>query len=169
MIPKRTARCLGAAAVVALAVAACSKDSTGPGDTFAGSWNVTIQRRVYNGDSPPDTGTVTPAPFTLTIAKSGQAYTASWPVLTWNVTVQSYGAVQEAFPGSATAAGTVTTSGDTLAIQIPQSSVGSNCVVEILGTFTGNTATGGVHIVGGSCGTLGGPEAATGSWTATKG
>ncbi len=170
MTPMRTVRCVGAAAVVALAVA-CSKSSTAPSDPFAGNWSVAFPKFIYNGDTPPDTGTITPDPFTLTLTKGGvgqAAYMATWPLLTWSVTVQIYGALQVQIPASSAAAGTITVSGDTLTVHIPESSIGSGCEVDVQGVFTGSSAHGVVAIVGGNCGTLGGAEAASGSWTATK-
>lgn len=165
MTPVRAVR-LAALALVAMAVG-CSKDSTGPSDLFAGSWSVTVQRLIFNGDVPPDTGTVTPAPFTLTISKSGSTYTATWPALAWNVTINN---VQGPFaiPGSASVSATVAVSGDTLAVHIPYALAGTGCEAVFGGTFQGSGAAGTMEVAGGTCGTLGGPEVATGAWTATR-
>ncbi len=166
MTPMRTVRCAAAAAAV-VAFAACSKDSTGPADPLVGAWHVTVQNLIYNGAVPPDTGTITPAPFTMTVGKSGQAYSITFPALTWNVTISGI-ASHIPIPPSDSVAYTATGAGDTLRVVVPWTVGGNTCQLQISGSVLATTAQGRLDVVGGTCGTLGGPEAATGSWTATK-
>ncbi len=171
MVSKRIVRALTVVAAGAAALITACKSSTGPSDPFAGSWSVSVANLIYNGDTPPDTGTVSPKPFTLSLVKGGAGqppYLMTWPLLTWNVTTQQSGAVQMPIPASSATSGIVTVSGDTLLLRIPDSAMGSGCEVDLQGEFTGRTAQGIVAVVGGTCGALGGPEAAGGSWTATK-
>ncbi len=165
MTPVRTARCLAAVVAVGMAIG-CSKSSTGPSDPFVGNWSVTIPRLIYNGN-PVDTGTVTPSPFTLTISGTAPNYTAAWPTLNWNVTIAN---TQGPFPlpGSNTVIATVIASGDSLSVRIPWALGGSGCLFAITGAVQGRNGSGVIDVGGGVCGTLGGAEAATGSWTATK-
>ena len=166
MTPMRTVRCAAAAVAVAVFASAC-KDSTGPGDPLVGSWSVTVKNLIYNGAVPPDTGTITPAPFTLKLGKSGSGYTATFPALMWNVRIQGI-PVNAPIPPSDSVQYSTSSSGDTLQVNIPESSAGTGCAVTISGVFVAAGAQGSIHLAGGTCGTLGGPEAATGSWTATK-
>ena len=165
----RLASVIGAAAAVA-AVIGCSKSSTGPSDPFAGDWSVTIARLIYTYSGSSDTGTVTPAPFTLTLAKgaAGQApYVASWPALTWAV---KYNGVNTTLtiPSSSQTDQTVTVSGDSLNVSLPGPAwIGQTCEVLLTGAFSGSTAQGGLYVVGGGCGTPGNPWA-SGTWSATR-
>jgi hypothetical protein len=161
----RLASVLGAAATVALAIG-CSKSATGPSDPFVGNWSVTIPRLIYNG-SPVDTGTVTPSPFTLTISGTAPNYTAAWPQLDWNATVNGTPGPFP-LPGSNTVIATLVASGDSLSVRIPWALGGTGCLFAITGVYSGRNASGVIDVGGGVCGTLGGSEAATGSWTATK-
>ncbi len=167
MVAKRIVRALTVVAAGAAALITACKSSTGPSDPFAGSWSVSVANLIYNGDTPPDTGTVSPKPFTLTITKNGQSYSASWPGLVWSVTVQGIGAVQAPIPASSTTPGTVTFSGDSLVVHIPESYVGTSCELDVRGAYQGSGAQGLVTIEGGNCGS-GLSVAAIGSWTATK-
>jgi hypothetical protein len=163
----RTVRCLGAA-VTALAVAAsCSKNTTAPGDPFAGSWTVSFGQVIYN-NVPPDTGTISPNPFTLTLAKggTGQAiYLATWPSLTWALTTNGTYVI----PSSTQTLQTVTVSGNnTLMISIPGPAwLDSTCQIQVTGAYNGKSAQGSIHMVGGICGPSGN-DLADGTWTATK-
>ncbi len=168
MSTMRTARCAAAAIAVALA-AACSKSSTGPSDPIAGTWSATIGRMVFNATNPPDTGTVTPAPFTLTLVKGGNGqppYLATWPALNLAVT---FGSVPVNMPIPASTNGyTIAASGDSLTVHIPFTAAGTGCEVVLRGAFVGNSVLGAADVVSGVCGTLGGTETATGLWTATR-
>ncbi len=165
MKARRLVATAGAVALIGLAVA-CSKDSTGPTDPFAGAWSVTVALLTYN-TVPVDTGTVTPAPFTLTLTKGGtgqQPYLATWPVLTWALKTNGTALI----PSSSQTGQTLTVSGDTLVITLPPPSwLDQTCQIRIAGTFNGQAAHGSVNIVGGNCGTLG-ADTGDGSWTATK-
>lgn len=163
MTPARTVRCLAAVAAIGLAIG-CSKSSTGPSDPFAGAWSVTVPIMVYNSP-PPDTGTVTPAPFTLTLTKGAQGgYTATWPTLTW--TLKATGTF--VIPSSSTANYTVAVSGDTLVIHVPPPAwLDQTCELRLTGVYSGRNAQGSVNIIGGDCGTVG-ADGADGPWTATK-
>ena len=167
MVAKRIVRALTVVAAGAAALITACKSSTGPSDPFVGSWSVTVANLIYNGDVPPDTGSVSPKPFTLTITKNGQGYDASWPALTWNVTVQGLGAVAAPIPASSTTPGSVTVSSDSLVVHIAESFVGTACELDVIGAYQGSSAQGSIVIQGGNCGT-GGPVAARGSWSATK-
>jgi hypothetical protein len=156
---------IGVGIVAAGALAAgCSKSSTGPSDPFAGAWSVSVGSLIYNF-SPPDTGTVTPSPFTLTITKGAQGgYTATWPALTWTLKV----AGTYVIPSSSTANYTLAVSGDTLVIHVPPPTwLDQTCELRFTGVFTGRNAQGSVNMVNGNCGTVGN-DGADGSWTATK-
>ncbi len=169
MTPMRTVRCAAAAVAVVAIASSCSKSSTGPADPIAGSWSVTIQNLIYNGDVPPDTGTVTPKPFTLTLVKGGlgqQPYLATWPVLNWAVAFSGV-PTNVTIPAS-TNGYTIAASGDSLTVNVPFAAAGSGCEVVVRGAFQGNSVTGAIDVVGGTCGMLGGAETAQGSWTATK-
>jgi hypothetical protein len=166
MTAVRTVRSLAAIAVISLAVG-CSKSSTGPSDPFAGSWRVTVNNLIYNGDIPPDTGTVSPSPFTLGIASSGRSYTATWPSLTWAVTVSGQSGTV-AFPASASVTDSISVAGDSLTIFIPVTTLLSGCEVIIAGAYQGSGAQGRVYLAGGQCGSVAGGHLGDGSWTATK-
>ena len=160
---------LAAAAAVAVVTLAfgCSSSSTGPSDPFAGTWNVTVQRLIYTPGA--DTGTVTPAPFALTFVKggTGQApYRATWPALTWNVTIGGT-LYHLPLPPSDSTQQLVSYSADSLLLEIAESTVGNGCDLEIAGKFTGGTAQGSMTVINGNCGTVNVPGVA-GSWTATK-
>ena len=143
----------------------CSS-STGPSDSFVGAWRVTAPWMVLNS-SPPDTGTLVPASFTLTITKSGQTYAAASATLTWAFTWNGT-AYQYLFPASDSVAGsTVTVSGDTLVLRIPVPVVGTGCELSITGAYQGRNARGLLDLFGGDCGTVDAPPA-TAAWTATK-
>ncbi len=156
-ISKRLAGVLGAAAAVALAIG-CSKSSTGPSDPLVGSWRVTVPYlyQVVVGD----TGSISPSPFTLTIAKTGANYTATYPTLDFaftNTTIP----ILETFDSSAAGLGQFTVTGDNLSISAPSSS-SQGCALSIVGTVAGSSGAGGVTE---NCS---GTVTATGTWSATK-
>ncbi len=168
MSTMRPVRCAAAALAVVLA-AACSKDSTGPSDPIAGSWSVTVKRLVFPNASPPDTAPVTPSPFTLTLVKGGNGqppYLATWPAL--NVAA-TFGIVLVNMTIPASTNGyTIAASGDSLTVHIPFTAAGTGCEVLLRGAFVGSSVLGTIDVVNGVCGSLGGTETATGSWTATR-
>ncbi len=149
-ISKRLAGVLGAAAAVALAIG-CSKSSTGPSDPFVGSWVVTWGTLQANT-------ALTPAPFTITIAKSGTAYTASYPNLTWAYT-NGGGPIDTWSAASDSASFLIR--GDSLYL-IARDVNSPGCYLSVKGPISGNAAQG---IVG-----AGGVLCVSGSWTwsATK-
>lgn len=157
-----TSRVIVAAAVCAGTLAVgCSKSSTGPSDPFAGSWTVTIGNFVLHA-TPPDSGPM--APFTLTIAKGGQGYTAAFPTITWSVV---YGGVplQVQFPGQSAGQGSLTFSADTLVLKTDASQVYSGCSFYFNAAFTGANAVQGSAWV--TCPTQGG-DVASGPLTAIR-
>jgi len=165
MTTVRYVRWLAAIAAVALAIG-CSKDSTGPSDPFVGSWNVTLPRLVCFCEQPPDTGTISPVPFTLTIAKSGYSYSATFPALTLDLTAFRIRS-QIPTPASDSVQLTISLSGDTLTVRAPYGIWGQGCNLAIIGAFQGGSAQGKVDILDGSCGSASAPWV-SGPWTATK-
>ncbi len=152
MTRTRKIGCVAASAAVALAIG-CSKNSTGPTDPYVGSWTVSIQNLVQF--SPSDSGSV--APFTLTMAKNGQTYTASFPTLTWSPGAQ----IQ--FPASSAGLSTTQWFADTLVVQDNGTAVGPGCLFYFSVAFTGAPSLGGYAWI--ACN---GNETALGQLTATK-
>ncbi len=144
--------CLAASAVVALAIG-CSKNSTGPSDPYVGSWTVSITNLIQF--APADTGNV--APFTLTVAKSGQTYTASFPTMTWSPGAQ----IQ--FPASSAGQSSTQWFADTLVVQDNATAVGPACLFYFSVAFTGASNVAGYAWI--ACN---GMETALGQLTATK-
>ncbi len=153
MVSKPIVRALTVvAAGAALLISAC-KSSTGPSDPFVGSWTVSITNLIQF--SPADTGNV--APFTLSVAKNGQTYTASFPTMTWSPGAQ----IQ--FPASSAGQSSTQWFADTLVVQDNATAVGQGCVFYFSVAFTGASSLGGYAWI--ACG---GNETAFGQLTATK-
>ncbi len=152
MSPARKLGCLAASAVVALAIG-CSKNSTGPSDPYVGSWTVSITNLIQF--APADTGNV--APFTLTVAKSGQTYTASFPTMTWSPGAQ----IQ--FPASSAGLSSTQWFADTLVVQDNAAAVGQGCLFYFSVAFSGAPNVAGYAWI--ACN---GSETALGQLTATK-
>ena len=153
MSPARKLGCVAASAAVALAIGCSSKSATGPTDPFVGSWTVSITNLIQF--APADTGNV--APFTLTVAKSGQTYTASFPTLTWSAGAQFQ------FPASSVGQSTITFLADTLVVQDDAAQVGPGCLFYFSAAFTGAR-----NIAGYAWMACNGNETAVGQLTATK-
>ncbi len=151
-------------ALVAELAVGCSS-STSPSDPFPGAWSITVHQLVWRGEIPPDTGSVTPEPLVLVISKSGQSYTANWPMITWSVTVGG-NPVQIFTVGSTGPASPV--AGDTLEVNIPFPLAGTGCQFQIRGAFQGSSAQGAVYVAGGQCGTATAAHLGEGTWSATK-
>jgi hypothetical protein len=152
MNPVRTLGCVAASAAVALAIG-CSKSPTGPTDPFVGSWTVSITNLIQF--QPADTGNV--APFTLTIAKNGQTYTASFPTMTWAAGAQLQ------FPASSAGQSSIQFLADTLVIQDDATAIGPGCLFYYSAAFTGARSVQGYAWI--ACN---GNETALGQLTATK-
>ncbi len=150
--------------VIALAAAAatlaigCSKSSTGPSDPLVGSWRITVPYLYQVIVS--DTGSIAPSPFTLTIAKTGTTYTATYPTLSFAFSSGGI-PVLEVFDSSAAGLGQFTVAGDSLGITAPSLNSGG-CGLTIAGAVSGSSAAGGVTE------TCGGNTTARGPWSATK-
>ncbi len=147
-----------AVAVIGLTMA-CSKSSTGPSDPMVGTWSVTV-KYLYQAIVA-DTGSVSPRPFTLTVAKSGTTYTATYPALAFDFVAGGI-PVEDAFDSSVAGQGTLAISGDSIRISTPALNL-AQCSLSILGAAAGGTAQGSVVVDGMGC-----PGNAHGVWTATK-
>ncbi len=146
MAPMRVIGCLAAAVAVA---AACSS-STSPSDPFSGNWSVTFT-------SAPTGTQVIPSPWTLTIAKSGAGYTATYSHLGWASTTSN--AALDTW--SETNASTFAIQNDSLYL-LAQDALKTACYFSLKGAFIATTASGSASAFGTSC------TAGSFTWSAKK-
>ena len=149
-ISKSLACALGVAAAVALAIG-CSKSSTGPSDPFVGNWSIAWSQ-VAAGQA------LSPSPWTITVAKNGSVYTATYANLTWTYT----GGAGVIDTYSATADSSMFAIRNDSLLLRTQDPIALACTLTLVGTISGTTAIGTVQAAGVLC--------VPGAWvfTATK-
>lgn len=147
---------LCASVACAAAWTACSSSSNGPAAGPAGTWHVTVSQLAGSGTFTYD---IRPAPFVLTIAENGSAYTATLPAL-FGITTSTGDTVHRWSQNEG--ASVVVVTADSIRMSLDDTL--HTCLLALAGAINGASASG-----SGVLANCDGPGAGTpGSWTATK-